>query len=662
MNKINNKIFILSVIFFLFFMIVGSVLAESQTIQLQEGWNMFSMPVNKVIDKDELSKYCSLTSPLWYYSSTSKQYERANDVGPGIGYWVKVASPCTINLEGDALDINDFPGLKAGTNQIAALSEPVEFSYVTGNCVVVESLKEYDSFIRDYVEATVLEPGKSYFVDVERDCKLGAVTPETCSEDGIAYGSCSSDKPRYCDDGILVDRCSECYCPSGYECQDDGTCKITEPCPSDPDYPTDEWNRVWCDMDFTEKITETSKSAIQFDNDWGFDELIPGHFDYVGFRSGRSIYFPIAGMYTFTVGSDDGVKVSIDGVSYLDRWEVRSYDTDSFDVSMIEGYHNVRIDYYEDWLTARVSFTYELKDKCSDDTLYGQCSSNKPRYCDDGILVDRCSECYCPSGYECQDDETCKVPACLADEKQCPDGSWVGRDPNNNCEFYPCGQLECEDGTAYGLCSSTKPKYCSSGTLVNNCQDCGCPSDQTCQSGGTCIELECTNGNTRKYTCLDDSQVDWCVCQNNQWDCITSPELQCQVTETCPTQPNYPTHMWDRTWCNMEMTEKIADSPEETSLEFNNDWGLGELVSGPGFMSGYSDQIGFTSGRKIYFPVYGDYTFTVGSDDGVIVWIDDEPVLNAWRDRGYKTDTFVVTLDEGYHNVRIDYYENGGSA
>ncbi|MFH1473915.1 MAG: putative glycoside hydrolase [Candidatus Aenigmatarchaeota archaeon] len=44
------------------------------------------------------------------------------------------------------------------------------------------------------------------------------------------------------------------------------------------------------------------------------------------------------------------------------------------------------------------------------------------------------------------------------------------------------------------------------------------------------------------------------------------------------------------------------------------------------------------------------------------MWIDDEPVLNAWRDRGYKTDTFVVTLDEGYHNVRIDYYENGGSA
>ncbi len=28
--------------------------------------------------------------------------------------------------------------------------------------------------------------------------------------------------------------------------------------------------------------------------------------------------------------------------------------------------------------------------------------------------------------------------ACTADAKLCPDGSSVGRDPDNNCSFYPC--------------------------------------------------------------------------------------------------------------------------------------------------------------------------------------------------------------------------------
>jgi len=27
---------------------------------------------------------------------------------------------------------------------------------------------------------------------------------------------------------------------------------------------------------------------------------------------------------------------------------------------------------------------------------------------------------------------------CTADVKECPDGSYVGRDSDNNCEFYEC--------------------------------------------------------------------------------------------------------------------------------------------------------------------------------------------------------------------------------
>jgi hypothetical protein len=45
---------------------------------------------------------------------------------------------------------------------------------------------------------------------------------------------------------------------------------------------------------------------------------------------------------------------------------------------------------------------------------------------------------------------------CTQDAMQCPDGSFVGRDPNNNCEFYPCENtctkdaMQCPDGTIVG--------------------------------------------------------------------------------------------------------------------------------------------------------------------------------------------------------------------
>lgn len=29
---------------------------------------------------------------------------------------------------------------------------------------------------------------------------------------------------------------------------------------------------------------------------------------------------------------------------------------------------------------------------------------------------------------------------CTADAKLCPDGSYVGRDSNNDCQFYPCSE------------------------------------------------------------------------------------------------------------------------------------------------------------------------------------------------------------------------------
>jgi hypothetical protein len=46
----------------------------------------------------------------------------------------------------------------------------------------------------------------------------------------------------------------------------------------------------------------------------------------------------------------------------------------------------------------------------------------------------------------------------------------------------PKSQPKCSDGTLYGKCSSTKPKYCDNGNLVDKCTQCGCPTGQICNT------------------------------------------------------------------------------------------------------------------------------------------------------------------------------------
>ncbi len=67
--------------------------------------------------------------------------------------------------------------------------------------------------------------------------------------------------------------------------------------------------------------------------------------------------------------------------------------------------------------------------------------------------------------------------ACTADAKICPDGSAVGRNPENNCEFDPCPSFQfcdaatrCETGDCYKFPSMERP-MCWQGD--NPCVWCG---------------------------------------------------------------------------------------------------------------------------------------------------------------------------------------------
>src|SRR5439155_13227392 len=83
----------------------------------------------------------------------------------------------------------------------------------------------------------------------------------------------------------------------------------------------------------------------------------------VGFRSGRTLSLN-AGTYTFTLGSDDGSRLWIDGTICVDMWTGQPY-TEGGCARTFSSVttHPVRIDYYEgtfngDGGQARVRFAY----------------------------------------------------------------------------------------------------------------------------------------------------------------------------------------------------------------------------------------------------------------------------------------------------------------
>jgi hypothetical protein len=120
--------------------------------------------------------------------------------------------------------------------------------------------------------------------------------------------------------------------------------------------------------------------------------------------------------------------------------------------------------------------TFKCKDPCADCNEQGDsCVTETSTFTPFGHK--KCPGC--PVLVSC---ETSGV--CTADAKVCSDGSEVGRDPDNNCEFFPCpGENSC----------SADVKECDNGSFVgrdpeNGCKflPCGCTEDaKTCDDGSS---------------------------------------------------------------------------------------------------------------------------------------------------------------------------------
>lgn len=104
--------------------------------------------------------------------------------------------------------------------------------------------------------------------------------------------------------------------------------------------------------------------------------------------------------------------------------------------------------------------------------------------------------------------------------------------------------------------------------------------------------------------------------------------------------------------------QNLSGSPVITVTESNldHDWGDGsphQNINIDSFSAEWT--------RNEYFAP-GTYRFIATMDDGMRVFVDNNPVIDVWYDSQVHTVTADVYLNGGNHDIRVEYYEAGGKA
>lgn len=98
----------------------------------------------------------------------------------------------------------------------------------------------------------------------------------------------------------------------------------------------------------------------------------------------------------------------------------------------------------------------------------------------------------------------------------------------------------------------------------------------------------------------------------------------------------------------------------ETTLPTNFDF----IMSDPDFIpyTGFQDEIAGIFKTEISVPNDGKVRFELGSDDGSVLFLDGELVIDNWGLHGYQPRTAVVDLEKGVHTVEVWWFEWHGAA
>jgi uncharacterized protein YgiM (DUF1202 family) len=116
---------------------------------------------------------------------------------------------------------------------------------------------------------------------------------------------------------------------------------------------------------------------------------------------------------------------------------------------------------------------------------------------------------------------------------------------------------------------------------------------------------------------------------------------------------------WDASYFN---NTSLSGAPVLTRIDdqINFNWDTGSpdpKVNADNFSARWT--------KAVNFPTPGKWTFRVGADDGIRMWIDVTPIVDEWHSNPEGFKTYEISIDQltaGSHNLKVEYYEATGRA
>jgi hypothetical protein len=122
-----------------------------------------------------------------------------------------------------------------------------------------------------------------------------------------------------------------------------------------------------------------------------------------------------------------------------------------------------------------------------------------------------------------------------------------------------------------------------------------------------------------------------------------------------PVLPQHSDPTWQATyWNNTSLSGSPALQRSETNID--HEWGANAPAAGVNadyFSARWTRYIDVTPGT---------YRFTVTSDDGMRVWVDNNLIIDEWNVHPPTSFTADVYMGEGHHLIKVEYFEEAGLA
>lgn len=322
-----------------------------------------------------------------------------------------------------------------------------------------------------------------------------------------------------------------------------------------------------------------------------------------------------AGLYRFNVVADDGIRIFVDGQLILDQWRDQTA-TFSVNIQVVAGYHTITVEYYQGQGTAQLSLTYDFLG--GPQTQWLAQYYNNP-YLQGVPLVTRNENAI--NNYWGYGSPDPNIPA-----------DYFGARYTTSLPFY---------GGVYRFTITTDAgvrMWVDNLPVINQWDPQGALAQVTAYS----IDLTLSEG-------VHAFRIEY-----YHWTGAATFRVNYQVAIGPP--PYQASNWYGEYFGNPFLQGSPVFVRDDGAGGINFNWSR----TGPGRGIGLENySVRWT--RRIYFPGR-PYNFYVTSDDGVRLYIDTTLIIDSWKQQPATTIRMPVDLTEGFHDVRLEYFQNSYDA